>query len=292
MKVLREVIAEYKKAGKALGHFNFSDSNQLRAIAGAARETGIPVVAGLSEGEREFFPLSHARALVDVYIREGVPLYLNADHTYSLQKAKRAIDDGIDSIVVDGAKLPFDENIKLLKEVVAYARGKKSFFGGGRDVLVEGELGYIGSSSKVMDALPEGAAVTEEMMTKPEELKKLVEETGIGLAAPAVGNIHGIVKSGQPKLSIARIGELARASRAPLVLHGGSGSSDEEFAAAVKAGIVLIHINTDLRVLYRDALRASLAKNPDETTPYKFLTPTVDQMKAYITQKIRLFANV
>src|ERR1051325_11088591 len=122
MQALREVINQYKAGGKAIGHFNFSDSNQLKAIAEASKETGLPVIAGLSEGEREYFSLVEARALVDAYQKEGVQIYLNADHTYSLGKAKAAIDAGVDSIVVDGAALALEENIALVRDVVAYAR--------------------------------------------------------------------------------------------------------------------------------------------------------------------------
>ena len=283
MPTLRELLQEYKGAGRAVGHFNISDSNQLQAVAGAAKETGLPVVVGLSEGEREFFPITHARALIDLYRAQGIQIYLNADHTYTIDKVQHAIADGVDSVVVDGAKLVFEENAHLLNTAVTYARAS------GRDVLVEGELGYIGSSSNVMEALPEGAAITEDMMTKPDELRALVEQTGIDLVAPAVGNIHGIVTSGQPKLSIERIKTLKEAVSVPLVLHGGSGSPDEEFAQAVKAGIVMIHINTDLRVLYRDTLKTTLSGQ--ETTPYKFLTPAVVAMQAYMAQKMALFAN-
>jgi len=283
MPTLRELIAEYTQAGRALGHFNISDSNQLHAVAGAAKETGLPAIIGLSEGEREFFPIPHARALIDLYRAQGINLYLNADHTYSIENVQHAIADGVDSVVVDGAKLVFEENAHLLNTAVKYARAS------GRDLLVEGELGYIGSSSNVMDTLPEGAVITEDMMTKPDELRALVEQTGIDLVAPAVGNIHGIVTQGQPKLSIERIKILKEAVSVPLVLHGGSGSSDEEFTAAVKAGIVMVHINTDLRVLYKNTLKTTL--DGQETTPYKFLTPAVVAMQAYVAQKMALFAN-
>ncbi len=141
-----------------------------------------------------------------------------------------------------------------------------------------------------MDSLPEGAVATEAMMTKPEELKKLIDGTGIDMGAPAVGNIHGIVKSGQPKLSISRIKAIADMAGVPLVLHGGSGSSEEEFRQAVKAGVTIIHINTELRVCYRESLKQTLDASP-ETTPYKFLAPSVLQMKEYLAQKMRLFAN-
>jgi len=284
MQTLRETIEEYKKAGKGIGHFNISDSNQLHAVVNAARETNLPVVVGLSEGEREFFPLSEVRALLDQYQAQGVQAYLNADHTYSVEKVQHAIADGVDSVVIDGAKLSFEENLHLLTTCVKYARAS------GRDVLMEGELGYIGTSSNVMESLPEGAVITEEMMTKPEELKQLVEEAGLDLAAPAVGNIHGIITSGQPKLSISRIAQLAQTAGVPLVLHGGSGSPDEEFVEAIKAGITMVHINTDIRVIYHDELKKALIEG-HEVAPYKFIGPSVAAMQAYVAQKMQLFAG-
>ena len=285
MQTLREVINEHRLAHKALGHFNFSDSNQLKAIAEASRQTGLPVVAGLSEGEREYFPLLHARALADLYQQEGVQLYLNADHTYSVAKAKAAIDAGVDSIVVDGAKLSFEENAAMTKEIVVYTRAS------GRDVLVEGELGYIGTSSKVMDALPDGAAATEAMMTTPGDAKKFVEATDIDAFAPAVGNVHGMVKGGNPKLNIERIAAIAQAVAVPLVLHGGSGVTDGEFKAAVKAGISLIHINTEFRVLYRQEIERSFTDKPDEVAPYKLLAPVEAKLTDFLAGRMRLFAG-
>ncbi len=300
MQTLRETIWEFKNSGRGLGHFNISDSNQLHAVVGGAREVGLPVVVGLSEGERDFFPLAEVRLLINLYQSQGVRVYLNADHTYSIERVREAIDAGVDSVVVDGAKLSFEDNVALLKASVEYAREKRAssstVLGVNREVLVEGEIGYIGSSSNVIDKLPEGAAITEAMMTKPEELQKLIAESGIDLAAPAVGNIHGIVTSGQPKLSITRIAELAKATcpepgrGVPLVLHGGSGSSDEEFVEAIKAGIAMIHINTDLRVTYKDELTHALA-GAKEVAPYKFITPAVNAMQSYVAQKLRLFAG-
>ena len=193
MQSLREAIAEFQKSGKALGHFNISDSNQLHAIALAAKETGLPAIVGLSEGEREFFPLSHAKALVDVYRGHGLSLYLNADHTYSIEKIERAITVGCDSVIFDGAKLALEENIVQTEACVKRARGS------GRDVVVEGELGYIGSSSKQLDGMPEG--VTPENLTTVEDAKKFVTETGVDCLAPAVGNMHGMLKNAaEPRL--------------------------------------------------------------------------------------------
>ncbi|OGC85049.1 hypothetical protein A3F55_02165 [Candidatus Adlerbacteria bacterium RIFCSPHIGHO2_12_FULL_53_18] len=282
MQTLREAIDEYKKAGKAIGHFNFSDSNQLKAIAEAGKETGLPVIAGLSEGERDFFPLVHARAIIDQYQSQGIQIYLNADHTYSTEKVQRAIIAGVDSVVVDGAKLDFDGNVSFASASVKYARTS------GRDVVVEGELGYIGTSSKQLDELPEG--VTEANITTVEDAKKLVEATGIDCLAPAVGNVHGMLKSAaEPRLHPDRVKEIADATGLPLVLHGASGNTEEDIKACIATGVAVVHINTELRVAYRDALRASLAS--DETTPYKFLDPAVVKMKEYIAQKLLLFAG-
>lgn len=281
MQTLREAIMDAKAAGRAIGHFNFSDSNQLHAIALAAQETGLPVIAGLSEGEREFFPISHARALIDVYNKNGVQMYLNADHTYSVEKVQKAIDAGVDSVVVDGAKLPFDENIALVKACVAYARAS------GRDVVMEGELGYIGQSSKLLESLPEG--VTEANLTTAEDSVKLVTGTGLDCFAPAVGNIHGmLVNAQEPKLHPDRVKEIADATGLPLVLHGASGNTEDDIKACIKAGVAVVHINTELRVLYRDSLRKSLQS--DETTPYKFMIPAVDAMKGYLMEKMKVFS--
>lgn len=279
---LREAVMQYQKEGRALGHFNFSDSNQLSAIAEAARETGLPVIAGLSEGERDFFPLAHARALIDIYREQGAELFLNADHTYSVEKVERAIMAGVDSVVVDGAKLPFAENVHLLAAAVGRARVT------GRDVIIEGELGYIGTSSEQFDRLPEG--VTEANITTVEDAKKFVEAAGIDYFAPAVGNVHGMLKSAaQPRLHPDRVRDIARVVGVPLVLHGASGNTPEDIRACIAAGVAIVHINTELRLTYRDALRESL--RGEVTTPYKFLAPAVSKMKDFLADKMRLFAG-
>lgn len=294
MQSLRAAIGDFRKLGKAIGHFNISDSNQLHALAQASMETKLPVIVGLSEGEREYFPISHAKALVDIYRAQGVEMYLNADHTYSIEKAKKAIDDGVDSIVVDGAKLTMEQNIAFVREVVKYARSKSGGFwrlpagGRGRDIIVEGELGYIGQSSSLHDELPAGVSL--ENLTKPEDAARLVREGGLDCLAPAVGNIHGMLKSAaEPRLHPDRVKAIADAASVPLVLHGASGNTEEDIKDCIKAGIAVVHINTELRVLYRNSLRASLMS--DETTPYKFLAPSVEEMKNYVAGKLKLFAG-
>ena len=209
-------------------------------------------------------------------------MYLNADHTYDVEKVQKAISAGVDSVVVDGAKLPWAENVYLLSTCVKYARAS------GREVVVEGELGYIGQASKQLDSLPEG--VTEANLTTVEDAKKFVSETGIDCFAPAVGNVHGMLKNAkEPRLHPDRVKEIAEATGVPLVLHGASGNTEDDIKACIKAGVAIVHINTELRVLYRDSLRESLKS--DETTPYKFLTPSVEAMQKFLAGKMRVFAG-
>jgi fructose-bisphosphate aldolase class II len=282
---LRETIAEYKSKGKAIAHFNFSDSNQLQAIADAAKETGLPVIVGLSEGEREYFHTSVAYAILGEYRAQGVNVFLNADHTYSVEKVQRAISAGVDSVVVDGAKLSFDDNLEMLTACVKYARAS------GRDIVVEGELGYIGQSSKLLDELPEGVGL--ENLTTVEDATRFVQASNIDCFAPAVGNIHGMLKSAQePKLHPERVAEIARATNVPLVLHGASGNTEEEILECIKAGVAVVHINTELRVLYKNSLEESFKAHPDEVAPYKFLAPAQAKMKDYVAHKLRVFARV
>lgn len=283
MKTLREYVEEASNKGVAIGHFNISNIEGFNAVVGAARNTGLPVIIGVSEGEREFVGVNQVKALVDTAKSEGLPVFLNADHTYSVEGVKEVIDAGFDAVIFDGAKLSIDENIKLTKECVEYA--KKSC----RDILVEGELGYIGQSSKILESLPEGVLLNEDNLTKPEDAKKYVEETGVSMLAPAVGNIHGMLKSGNGALNI-KVAKLIReAVGIPLVLHGGSGTTDEDFVNAAKAGMPIIHINTEIRVAWKDAVKISLQDNPDEIAPYKILKSSVVSMQKIIEARMRLF---
>lgn len=290
MSNLRDYIYESEKNHTALGHFNVSNMEGVWAVCRAAKNLGLPVLIGVSEGERDFLGVRQIKAIVESVKAElGHPVFLNADHTYSVERAKEAIDAGFDSVIIDGAKLSFEENVKMAKEVVQYAKAN----GGGREILVEGELGYIGQSSKILDSLPEGAALSPEEMTSPEEAKSFVEETGVALLAPAVGNIHGMLRAGgDPRLDIGRIKAIRESSGVPLVLHGGSGNSAEDFRAAMEAGISVIHINTELRLAYRDSLKKSLQEDPDEVAPYKILKPAVLAMQKLVEEKLKLFANI
>ncbi len=287
MKTLREHIQNAREKGLAIGHFNISNLEGLHGIVNAAKKLSVPVIIGVSEGERDFVGVKQAVALVRSIREEtGLPIFLNADHTYSFERVKEAVDAGYDSVIIDNAKLPIDENIKITRQVVEYA--KEVLARDGREVLVEAELGYIGTSSKVMDALPEGVGIDESSLTSVEDASRFVRETGVDLFAPAVGNVHGMVRGGNPKINIKRIADISASAGVPLVLHGASGIGNDELAQAVSAGISIVHYNTELRVAYRDALKASLDTHPDEVAPYKILASSVDAVEKVVEEKLRI----
>ena len=285
MNSLRDYIADAERKGVAIGHFNISNLEALHAVCAAARELNLPVVIGVSEGERDFVGIHEAAALIRAYREEyNQPVFLNADHTYSVEGVKKVIDAGFDAVIFDGVKLSLEENIAATKECVRYARAS------GRDVIVEAELGNIGQSSKILDKIPEGVATDDKYLTTPEQAKDFVEKTGVDLLAPAVGNMHGMLSKGKnPKLNIERIAEIRKACGVPLVLHGGSGTSDEDFQDAIKAGISTIHINTEIRIAFVEALKKSLKGNKKEIAPYKIMQPTVDAIKEVVKSRLKLF---
>ena len=282
---LLEYINEADKNGKAIGHFNTSNSEALSGIFNAARKLGLPIIIGVSEGERDFYGIKQIKAVVDSLRQEdNYPIFLNADHTYSYERVKEVVDAGYDAVIFDGSGLSLEENIKETKKCVEYAKSVNP------NILVEGELGYIGKSSKILDELPEGVSLGEESIVSPEIAKKFVEETGVDLFAPAVGNIHGMFRhSANPALHIERIKEIRKSAGVPLVLHGGSGITDDDFKKAIKAGISVIHINTEIRVAFRDALKISLQNNPDEVAPYKIMAGSVLAVEKKVSERLKLF---
>lgn len=279
MKNLKEYIAWAEESRVAIGHFNVSDSEGFKAVVESAQELGVPVIIGVSEKERSFLGVAEIRVLVQSKKDAGEPVFLNADHTYSVEASKEAIDAHFDAVIIDGAEKPFFENVMMTKEVVSYAREKYP------GMLVEGELGFIGSGSMFRDEIPEG--VSEKTQTTPEDAEKFISETGVDLFAPSVGNIHGLVRSGEPKLNIKRIKELAKVVKIPMVLHGASGNTDEEVLEAINAGIRIVHINTELRAAYKKGIEKGLSS--DELAPYKFMAEGVAEMKKIVTAKLKLF---
>ncbi len=286
-KTLRDYVSEALEKKVAIGHFNISNIEGFWAVVNAAKKMKVPVIIGVSEGERDFIGVKQVKAIVDTLKVEGMPIFLNADHTYSFDRVKEVVDAGYDSVIYDGTEQSYDDNVAATKKCVEYARKKD------KNMLVEAEIGFIGKSSKVLDGIPEGVKITEEFLTKPDEAKRFVDATGVDMLAPAVGNIHGMLSGGKdPALNIKRIKEVSDAVKIPLVLHGGSGNSAEDFVAAIDAGVAIIHVNTEVRVAFRDALKAQIAKDPDQVAPYKIMKPSVELMQKVVEEKLRIFNKI
>ncbi len=288
MQSLREIIKDAQSKKVAVGHFNISTVDGLWAIFHAAHELQVPVIIGASEGERDFLGVRQMALLVrSIREEHNFPIFLNADHTYSFERVKEAVDAGYDAVIFDGAKLPMEDNLLATKQCVDYARSVNP------EILVEGELGYIGSSSKMLDAIPEGAAVGDAQLTTPEDAVRFVAETGIDLFSPAIGSIHGMLKAtADPDLNIKRLSEIVAVVKTPLVLHGASGLRAENVQEAIAAGISIVHINTELRVAWKQALKLELQEESEEVAPYKILKPGVIAMKRLVTEKLKLFNNL
>lgn len=285
---MKALLATYQDAEKrkiAVGHFNVSDLWTLKGIVAAAKDLQVPVVVGVSEGEREFLGDRQILALVASFRDgDGIPLYLNADHTHSLESAMAAARVGFNSIVFDLSALPIEENIRQTKAAVEILKDINP------SILIEGEIGDIGTGSQIHDVAPD----LSRGLTTPEQAKAFVEATGIDILAPAVGNMHGMLRSmvqGKTKkhLDIERIAAIKRATGTLLTLHGGSGTDDVDFVRAIDAGMNIIHVNTELRVAWRRSLDEALSAMPDEVVPYKILPAVVDATRRLVNSRLKLF---
>lgn len=285
MTTLREVLEQAQRREVAIGHFNISDLVTLRAILEAGRELNVPVMVGVSEGERAFMGIRLVAALVKSIRDEyAYPIFLNADHTHSLVNVEAAARAGFDEILFDGSALPFEENVSQTKQAVEAAKAINP------SIIVEGELGYIGSSSEIHDTAPEGLGA----LTTPEEARQFVGATRIDVLAPAVGNMHGLLRSmvrgeAVKHLDIKRIADIQEATGRFLTLHGGSGTDDEDLRKAIEAGMTIVHINTEIRLAWRRGLEAALVKDPDEIAPYKILPGALDAVKKVVHARLKLF---
>ena len=290
MRSLKETLYWASNKKIALAHFNISGFEQLKAISNVSRKLNLPVLVGVSESERKYLDVAFVKGWVDVINQKygnkenaaAFWIFLNADHTHSLDLAKEAALNSFDEIVFDESDKSLKENIWLTKEAVKEIKKINE------NILVEGEVGYIGTSSEVWKNFPEGVSL--DFLTKPEEAKEFVTETGVELLAPAVGNIHGMSFSGvNPRLNIKLISEIKKVTGVYLVLHGGSGISSDDFLAAIDVGINIIHISTEIRLAWRKSLEENLVLKPYEVAPYKIMEGVVNKIEKVIEEKMRLF---
>ena len=287
METLRKILEQADKKKVAVGHFNVSDLVTLKAVFESARDLKLPVIVGVSEGERQFMGVRQISAMVKS-LREqyDFPIFLNADHTHSLSSAMEAAWAGFDWIVFDISTLPFEENVRQSKAAVDALKAVRP------DILVEGEIGDIGSGSEIHDVAPD----LLKGLTSPAQAKQFVEETRVDTLAPAVGNMHGLLKSmvagkSKKRLDIERIRAIKAETRIFMTLHGASGTDDNDLREAIAAGMTVVHINTEVRLAWRRGLNTVVAGQPNEIVPYKLLPQVVDSVKEVVTSRLALFSG-
>lgn len=262
----------------AVGAFNMNNLEFLQAIVETAEEENSPVIVQLSEGAVRYVGFEYAVACVKAAAEKAtIPMALHLDHGSSFEKIMQCIRGGFSSVMIDGSKLPFEENIALTQKVIeaAHAVG----------LSVEGELGKIGGTEDDHTVDERDAS-----MTKPEEAKEFATKTGVDALAIAIGTAHGPYK-GKPELDFARLDAIRKIVDTPLVLHGASGVYDEDIQKAISLGITKINVNTDFQQVFAAKVREILNNDENVYDPRKILGPAKDAMKEKVREKIRLFGS-
>jgi fructose-bisphosphate aldolase class II len=303
---LKDLIYSLKE-NQAILHYNVSSLEQIKAGILAVKETKKPLIFGVSEGERNYLNPELVKKIIDFYKEEENLqdlIFLNADHSKSLESAKKAIDLNYDSVLIDLSELELEENIRQTKELVQYAdtrttsdyiqtntdfitkelsepsvfslkKSEHFTFSPHRSALIEGEVGKIEGKSEIQKEVE----IKKENLTKVEDALRFVEETKVDLLAVSIGNVHGIVEK-EPELDFERGREIAKVVKIPLVLHGASGLSIEKIKKCISIGFKIIHINTEFRKIWKEKLKEELDK--ETVVSYKIYEPVIEEIKKKI----------
>jgi len=278
----KEILIDAQKNNYAVGAFNANNMEIVQAIIETAEEERSPVIVQASQGAIKYAGLDMIVSMVKTLAEQvSIPVVLHLDHGTDYYQNILCLRAGFTSLMFDGSKLPFDENVAMTKKVVEMAHVC--------GVPVEAEIGQIGK----MDASDEPGVARErikEFMADPQEAARFVKMTEIDSLAAAVGTIHGCQEQ-IAKLDIERIEKIRDLTGVPLVLHGASGASDEEIKKGIAAGISKINIDTRIRMAFTKAAKELLADNPDEIDPRKMLAPAKEAAKEVIRGRIRVLGS-
>lgn len=285
----KEILKKAQLEKYAIGSFNFSTAEVLKAIVFAAKETGSPAIISTSQNEAEFLGIPEAAALVEAWRKAtGLPLILNLDHGKDFEEIKQAVSAGYDAIHFDGSFLDYEENIRQTSKVVKYIREVEKHFN--RSILVEGELGYLTGSSSLNEKELE---IKPEDLTSPGQALEFIEKTGVDSLAVVIGNAHGIFTKSKENLDLDRLAQIREivGDKVFLVLHGGSGIPESDVKKAIELGIAKVNVNTELRIAFKESVEKEIKENPKETTPYKILSPAFEAVKKVVKEKIDLLGS-
>jgi len=288
----------------AVGAFNVNNMELMQGIVEACKEKNSPIILQISKGARKYANMKYLRALIDVSVAEsGLPIAVHLDHGDTYELCKQCIDEGFTSVMIDGSHHPYEENVKVTKQVCDYAHNHKPY------VSVEAELGRLGGIAEDVVGVKEEDLA--KFLTDPDQAEDFVKRTGCDSLAVACGTSHGAYKfKTAPKLAFDLIETLSkRMPGYPLVMHGSSsvpqelvqiinkyggampnamGVPEEALTRAGKLGVCKINIDTDLRLALTAAIRKVFAENPKEFDPRNYLGPGRDAVKAVVARKVEM----
>lgn len=275
---LNHILVEARKQRYAVGAFNIFNHLTARAVIHAAEELKSPLILQTSASTVKFYGAAElAKILVPMAEAARIPVVVHLDHCTDVELAKECLDNRWSSVMFDGSKLPLDENIRITKEIVKYARQLNA--------TVEGELGAIVGieDDKVVDA-------EEGVLADIDEAKIYVEESGVDSFAPAIGTAHGLYK-GKPTINFELFYEIANNSPCPCVIHGGTGLEDEAFKKLIFLGAAKINISTAIKIAYFNGLKDFIAQNGNDIEPLKLDEYIADTVKNAAKYHLTLFGS-
>jgi len=284
---IKEIVEEARKKGFALGAFNVFNLESVLSVAEAAAEKKAAVIIQVSETTIDYAGLKAITHIVKTVAKnqaKEAKIAFHLDHGKNFLSVMECIEAGFSSIMMDASNLIFDENVALTKKAVDYAHRHK--------VWAQGEVGRIVKEAAEIKKMEENP---EHFLTKPEEACEFVKKTGVDSLAISIGNVHGTykMKNGVPHLFLDQLRKIKKMIDIPLVLHGASGIKEEEIKKAIELGIVIINIDTEIRLVFRESLIKSLAEaqKTNEFDPRKILKPSIETMRDLVIKKIEIFGQ-
>jgi len=276
---IKDLVREAKRNGYAIGAFNITNLESVLGVAQAALRAGSPAIIQVSESAIQYMglkPITHIVSTVAKNVAASVPVALHLDHGTSFDTIFECINSGFTSVHIDASNLPLDENINLTKHVVKVAHAK--------NVWVQGEVGaMVGSHGDIKSKLKEIP------LAKLDEVIKFVKETKVDAIAAAIGTAHGVHANEDIIFSLLKA--IKTKVKIPFVLHGGSGVPDAKIKKAIKEGVNIINIGTDLKVAFCRTLIEICLKNREETDPRNLLKPTIAAIEKVVLLKMKLFGS-
>ena len=297
-----ELFKKAYEGNYAVGAFNVNNMEIIQGIVDAAKEENAPLILQVSAGARKYAKHIYLMKLIEAAVEDsGLPICLHLDHGEDFEICKSCVDGGFTSVMIDGSKHSFEENIALTKQVVEYAHA--------RGVVVEAELGRLAGVEDAVKVNAKDASYTD-----PDQAVEFVERTGVDSLAIAIGTSHGAYKfKGDPSLDFARLEKISSLlPNFPLVLHGAStvlpefvakcnqfggkidgaqGVPEDMLLRAGKLGVCKINIDTDLRLALTAAIREHMALHPADFDPRQYLKPARDAIKGMVQHKIKNVLN-